>query len=486
MARPTVFRAVSLLMLAGLVAGVGVVARARYLPDTPILPGLRVDGETVEPDTDLRALVETRVLALKARKVKLVIDGEVGWPSAKWESRPLLQATLGELGVEVDIEAVVARARNIGHGEDVVTRIDLADRARRGEIDVPLMAVVNPRVVLARLEPLKEEEDLAPISARLDLDHHTVVGEKDGRYLDLDGAVVALQRFADSPGYVNQPITTVAVPMASFKPRVSTAFLSAIDITQIVGQFETTFGRGGGQANRARNVEVAAARLNGVVLYPGDILSFNAVVGARSLENGFQKAGEIFKGEMIEGVGGGTCQVASTFHAAAFFGGLDILERLPHSRPSAYITLGLDATVVYPAVDLKIKNPYAFPIVVHAFVDGAKVKVELLGKQHPVDVSYGRDVLGTFPFTRKIVEEDWVTKPTIKQRGIKGIQIRRSRVIAFHDGQKRVETSTDLYPPTIEIYRVPTGYDPNELPPVGEDPNAAEKKPDAPPAQQQG
>lgn len=479
MARPTFFRVTSLLILAGLCAGVGAVARARYLPDAPILPGLRVDGETVEADGDLRALVEARVALLKARKVKLVIDGEVAWP----KERPLLVATLGELGLEVDIEAVVARAKNLGRGEDLLARIELAERARSGDLDVPLMPVVNARVVLARLEPLKEEEDLAPVSARLDLDHHTVVGEKDGRYLDVDAAVAALQRFAESPGYVNQPQTTVAVPMASFKPRVSSAFLSAIDISQVVGSYETSFGRTGGQANRGRNVEVAAARLNGVVLYPGDILSFNGVVGARSLENGFQKAGEIFKGEMIEGVGGGTCQVASTFHAAAFFGGLDILERLPHSRPSAYITLGLDATVVYPSVDLKIKNPYSFPIVVHAFVDGSKIKVELLGKQHPVEVSYGRDVLGTFPFTRKIVEEDWVTKPTLKQKGIKGIQIRRSRVLAFHDGQKRVETSTDLYPPTIEIYRVPPGYNADELPPVGEDPNA-EKKPDAPVAQQ--
>ena len=483
MARPTVFRAVSLLVFAGLIAGVGVVARVRYLPDAPILPGLRVDGETVEPDADLRALVEARVAALKARKVKLVVDGEVAWPR---EKSALVETTLGELGLEVDIESVVSRAKNIGKSEDLLTRVDLAARAGRGEIDVPLFPRINPRVVIARLEPLKEEEDLAPVSARLDLDHHTVVGEKDGRYLDLDGAVAALQRFAETPGYVNQPQTTVAIPTQSFKPRISSAFLSAMDISQVVGSFETTFGRTGGQANRGRNVEVAAARLNGVVLYPGDILSFNGVVGARSLENGFQKAGEIFKGEMIEGVGGGTCQVASTFHAAAFFGGLDIVERLPHSRPSAYIPLGLDATVVYPSIDLKVKNPYAFPIVVHAFTDGTKIKVELLGKAHPVEVSYGRDVLGTFPFTRKIVEEDWVTKPTIKQKGIKGIQIRRSRVLAFHDGQKRVETSTDLYPPTIEIYRVPPGYNTDELPPVGEDPNAPEKKPDTPPAQQQG
>ena len=104
------------------------------------------------------------------------------------------------------------------------------------------------------------------------------------------------------------------------------------------------------------------------------MVSFNAIVGDRSEENGFQKSWEIFKGEMVEGVGGGTCQVASTFHAAAFFGGLDVLERLPHSRPSAYIPMGLDSTVVYPIVDLKLRNPHPFPVVVHAKTDGNKLR----------------------------------------------------------------------------------------------------------------
>ena len=71
---------------------------------------------------------------------------------------------------------------------------------------------------------------------------------------------------------------------------------------------------------------------------------------------------------MVEGTGGGTCQVASTLHAIAFFGGLDIVQRLPHSRPSGYIPAGLDATVVYPVVDLKLRNPFTFPVVVHATV----------------------------------------------------------------------------------------------------------------------
>ncbi len=450
--------------LAASVAGVGFVARSRYLPDAVVLPGVRIDGIGVEPGADVHALVEERAAALQARSVKIVersADGE----------HVVTTATLGELGATVDVDATVARVLALGHEGDWLTRAAIAESARRGDIDVPVTAVVDAAAIVARFAPLKESDDTAPVAARLDLDHHGVVGEKDGRYLDVYGLADAIQRVAD--GAAND--ATVALPFASFAPRVSSAFLSAIDITQVVGSFQTGFGRTGGHANRGRNVEVAASRLDGVVLSPGDVMSFNAVVGARSEENGFKRAGEIFKGEMIEGIGGGTCQVASTFHAAAFFGGLDVLERLPHSRPSAYIPLGLDATVVYPSIDLKVRNPYDFPIVVHAFVTGSTVHVELLGRSHPVNVSYDRNVLGTFPFTRKVVEDGYVTEPKIKQKGIKGVEIRRERVLAYVNGQRRVELSTDMYPPTTEIYRVPPGYDPETLPPVGEDPNATTK-----------
>jgi vancomycin resistance protein YoaR len=452
--------------LGTLASGV-VFARARYLPcgfdghcaPGAVLPGLKVDGEAVPALADVRDIAQSHADAILARRVRLVVESD--------GNRVLDEATLGELGVHVDVEGAVARALAYGQGEDPLSQGTLAERARRRDVDIPLRSTVAPGAVLARLGPLKEDEDQAPISARLDLDHHSVVGEKDGQYLDLDGAVTAIEKACLDP-----LVRDVAVPFSPFKPRVSSDLLAKLDISHVLASFDTGFSRGGGQANRARNIEVASSRVNGLVLMPGQAASFNEIVGARSTENGFQKAGEIFRGEMVEGVGGGTCQVASTLHAIGFFGGLDIVERLPHSRPSAYIPLGLDATVVYPSVDLKLRNPFAFPVVVHAWVEGQKLKMELLGSDKPVSVSYGRDVLATFPFTRKVVEEDWVTEPKIKQKGIKGVTIRRARVLVFTSGERRVETSVDTYPPAQEIYRVPPGFDPEGLPPVGEDPSA--------------
>jgi vancomycin resistance protein YoaR len=474
MAHPTVLRFVVAGAFLGVVAGGGVWARERLVPEgSALLPGLRVDGVTVPEGTDVRAFVEERAALLRARRVKLVVNGETYGHAKESGARVLGEATLGDLGVTVDVDAVVAAARGVGRDTDLVTAFEERERAARGEIDVPLAPTVDARAALPRLEGFKEDTDIAPVSARLDLDHHAVVPEKAGQYLDAYGAVAALEAAARAPGYANDAaLVVIDVPMQPFTPRVSTELLSQIEIGDVVATFETPFSRA--QGNRSRNIEVALSRVNGVVLSPGQTMSFNEVVGPRSVENGFQHAGEIFKGEMVDGVGGGTCQAASTLHAAAFFGGLDILERLPHSRPSAYIELGLDATVVYPAVDLKLRNPYDFPIVIHAWIDGNKAKVELLGARHPVTVKFGKTYLASFAFGRKVSEEPSVTKPTLKQKGMRGVQIRRSRVIDFTDGEpERIETSVDTYPPVQEVYKVPPGYDPEELPALGEDENAA-------------
>jgi hypothetical protein len=257
----------------------------------------------------------------------------------------------------------------------------------------------------------------------------------------------------------------------AIEPRVSSEFLQKVDRKKQLARFQTFFSRNGDQATRAQNIETAAARLDGMVLLPHELFSFNGAVGPRTVENGFSRGWEIFKGEMVEGIGGGTCQVASTFHAAAFLAGLDVIERLPHSRPSAYITMGLDATVVYPVVDLKIRNPYDFPVVVHSHVEGNGVVFELLGQDRPARVIFKREIVATRPYPRKVVEKKGMPRDRAvrKQHGIPGYKIKRTRVIAYGNGTGRKEENVDVYWPTFELYLVAPGVDPEPLlPPPSE------------------
>ncbi len=390
----------------------------------------------------------------------------------------LIEATLGELGVSADASETVSRAMRVGRQGGPMARAHIADRARRGEIDVPLEPRLDTQKLFDRLSPAKETLDVSPVAARLDLGEHRVVEEHDGRALDLDGAANAVLRAASDPPVRLQPrpgeagdapFSDVDLPFVPVHSRVTRASLARVDVSHVLASFQTFFSRHGDQGPRARNIEVAASHVDGLVIEPGQLVSFNTIVGARSPDNGFKTAFEIVKGEYVEGTGGGTCQVASTLHAIAFFGGLEILERLPHSRPSAYIQAGLDATVVYPTVDLKLRNPFSFPVAVHATVAGYALRMELLGADKPVDVTFGKTVLSTTPFDRKVVEEAGLAGPKRKQKGLDGMAIMRARVLAFHDGHRKVEMSRDLYPPTKEIWQIPPGFDASTLPPLGED-----------------
>lgn len=452
-------------MLLAIVGGAALAAKARYLPGGAVLRGVAIDGTALPDDAGdeaaVRAFVEARARSVLSKKVALRLDGR---------DKPALEATLEELGLEVDLDRTVTTALRVGKDGDLLTRAEATRDAREGRIDVPLFTKINADKALAKLVTLKEVVDTTPVSARLDLDKHETIPERDGHYIDAQETISALEGLLrDARARVSDTLS-IALPMRSFAPRVSAAFLKSLDISTVLAEYDTGFSRGGDQSRRGKNIDNAAQKLDGLVISPGELVSFNEVIGERSEANGFQKSWEIFKGEMVEGVGGGTCQVASTFYAATFFAGFDVLERLPHSRPSAYIPMGLDSTVVFPAVDLKVRNPHPFPVVVHARTENGRMHVELLGKMRPVDVRFGREVLSTLPYRRKVEEDPALfgRKVIVKQHGIRGFKIKRSRLLTYPDGTRKREETTDTYPPTTEIYKVPVGFDVAELPPLPE------------------
>jgi len=461
------------------VAGIAVAApwtRSGCLWGDRACSGIRVGGETIDPEADIVATLETRGRALSARPLEVTLAGVAGWKKT---------FTLGELGVRWDVPRTTTIVRAVARGGSFADRLHAARRAGSGEVDVPWVVEVDEEAVRALLEPLKDATDEPPVPARIDLAQGGVVPHVSGRFLDLYGAIERIREAARA----NEG--EVELPRLAVDPRVSSDFLNHVDRKRQLARFQTHFSRHGDQSTRAQNIETAAARLDGVVLLPHELFSFNAAVGPRTKENGFSRGWEIFKGEMVEGIGGGTCQVASTFHAAAFLGGLDVIERLPHSRPSAYITMGLDATVVYPVVDLKIRNPYDFPVVVHSNVQGNTVFFELFGKERPARVVFKREIVATRPFSRKVEEKKGMARDRVvrKQHGIPGYKIKRTRLIAYGDGTGRKEENVDIYWPTFELYLVAPGVDPEPLlppPSEGQDESGVAKwapppDPDEPP-----
>lgn len=236
---------------------------------------------------------------------------------------------------------------------------------------------------------------------------------------------------------------------------------------RVVSAYETTFSLRGTGAERAANIRRAAAGIDGVVIAPGEVFSFNEVVGPRTTERGFMTAPEI-QGDVVQlGYGGGTCQTSSTLHAAALFGALTIVERHAHSRPSSYTEMGLDATVSYPRADLKIKNTLPFPVTIRAFsprVDA--VRVEIRGGDPVARVEYAYDAGLAQSFGRRVEVRPGMRpgEHVLHQRGIPGSNVTSVVKVHFLDGREEQYRYFSGYRPAAEVYWMGPGASAANLP----------------------
>ena len=114
--------------------------------------------------------------------------------------------------------------------------------------------------------------------------------------------------------------------------------------------------------DRVVNLELAADKINGTIIEPGEEFSYNKVVGARTISNGYKEAKIYSNGKVVDGVGGGICQVSSTLYNTIIYANLNVTERHNHQFLTSYVPEGRDATVAYGAKDLKFINNRSYPI----------------------------------------------------------------------------------------------------------------------------
>jgi vancomycin resistance protein YoaR len=305
---------------------------------------------------------------------------------------------------------------------------------------------------------LKAKTDKAPQNAYLDLEQRIVHEDRAGQGLDVWGSLPRIATAARTNA-TKIELGTIAMPAA-----ITKASLGIDDISHVLGFYTTHFPVS--DRDRNFNLKLAASKLNGAVLKPGAEWSFNGTVGERSEKEGYKVAHVITAGEMVDGLAGGTCQISTTLFGAAFFAGLDIVKTTNHSRPSAYTPLGFDATVVWPNTDLKLKNPYDFPVVIRYVVANGEAVVEVLGgKERPWSkVTFERHIFERTPFlTEERLDPEIASDETsVDQDGFDGIKLMRFRRFYDKDGKLDHSNKWDVtYPPVTMYIRRGTNPDPD-------------------------
>ncbi len=409
--------------------------------EAPPLPELRVAGEIVPKTGDL--------LGTALDRVRRYAQGEVTVTLPNGVEKKLRRASLG---VEIDrmrLADVVHESQRPGSALHQAW----LDRGNVAEpIDVPLPLRIKTDLALPKLLDIKAELDRAATDAFVDLQAKELRPEQVGHRLDVYGTLAAL----DSALQRGDERVTAAVEV--IMPKLLRENLGNVEFSEVLGYFETRYSMSEKSKDRTYNLRLAASKVDGTVVLPGEIFDFNGTVGPRDEAHGYRVAPVIAQGELVDGLGGGTCQISGTLHGAAFFAGLDIVQRYPHSRPSSYIKLGLDATVVYPSVNYKFRNPFDFPIVLHETVASGVVRAEILGPKRSRTVTYFRRIDEVVPFEEVERESDRLPagKKVVVQRGVPGFRTTSSRVV--REGSFAVRDKwSDSYPPTAQIIEVGTG-----------------------------
>jgi vancomycin resistance protein YoaR len=253
---------------------------------------------------------------------------------------------------------------------------------------------------------LAKRVDRKPVDATFRIlagDHVGIVPSKSGLTLDVAKTARALLAAAATP---TNRVAQLTVRTA--EPHRTTADANEMGITGVVSGFSTTYG---GTPGRLHNVALVAKLIDDTLIGPGDIFSFNETTGARTAANGFEEAPVIINGELKNGIGGGVCQVSTTTFNAAFFAGLEIIERTNHALFISHYPQGRDATVDYPGVDLKFRNDTKEGLLLRTFVGTGSLTVTLYGTPQNRKVEYETGslvVTGAMPVKR-------IKDPTLKK-----------------------------------------------------------------------
>lgn len=186
-----------------------------------------------------------------------------------------------------------------------------------------------------------------------------------------------------------------SIPLKILYPNITTNMIGTEAFPDLLSEFSTRYAAS--NKNRTTNLILAANKINGTVLMPGETFSYNKVVGERTIEAGYKEAPIYVEGRVEDGLGGGICQITTTLYNAALFANLDIVERSNHQFVPSYVNASRDATVVYGAIDFKFKNNREYPIKITCSVSNgiANFKIFGLKTENDYDVEITSKITGT-------------------------------------------------------------------------------------------
>jgi len=323
-------------------------------------------------------LMERFQPGLEARKVSYILNGEVA-----------AEFTFGDFGAAFDFGELVESALEYSHLSNLTRRV-ARFFGRPHEMNSPPHFAFNPERMEDIMIQLSKKLDEQPLNAAFAEENGQFVikEERDGRGVDTEAAA-ALTREA----LIRLEDATVELNIKTVSPMYTTKHFDFKK--SALGYYETNYLTG--DDPRIRNVRRASERVHNQILYPGQVFSAGKVIAANDPASGYEAAIVLVKGEPVEDIGGGVCQVVTTLYNAVLRAELEIVQRHNHSARVSYAELGFDATVAGDYFDLKFKNNTAHPILIVSHTENGILRMGIYGYE-------SRDPGRTLRFVARQVE----------------------------------------------------------------------------------
>lgn len=308
--------------------------------------------------------------------------------------------TKGKEGLKIDTENLLQKIKNN------LENIELAQEI----IEIPVINKIPDEINIEKIheEVYKEVQD-----AYYTKDPFTIHPEVEGIDFDIEEAKKILQEDKDQ----------YEISLTITKPKVTTSQIGSEAFPDLLGTFSTRYDAS--LTNRSTNLMIACQKINDKVVLPGEIFSYNKTLGERTTAAGYKNAAVYENGQVVDGIGGGICQISSTLYNAVLISNMEVTERRNHMFVTSYTPAGRDATVVYGITDFKFKNTRNYAVKIKASCSNGIAKISIYGikEENEYKVSFSTKTISTIPYTVKYVDDNTLPagQEKVKQKGANGL-----------------------------------------------------------------
>ncbi len=368
-----------------------------------------------------------------------------------------------ELGVHFTNRNVIRQALDVGRSGNLIKRYKDKKDLEHGDKVLRMVLEVDRQAVASLLREKAEELNQEAVDNGLVRENGSfrfIEGEQ-GIEVNTATSVEVVRDFI-SDGWDGTP-ASVELAAEIVEPRGAKEELSKIE--DVLGTYRTTYGDSG--RNRCTNIEVAAGKINGTLLYPGEEFSVYETIGPLVASNGYELAGAYENGQTVESYGGGVCQISTTLYNAVILAELEITERSNHSMIVNYVKPSMDAAIAGDYKDLKFVNNKDIPVYIEASIEGKSVSFSIFGEEtRPSNrkVAYESEVVSEqHPGTQFVATGDPAGYVGVSQGAHTGYVARLWKIVTVDGAEESREIfNKSTYRASPRIVRVGTASaDPN-------------------------